>query len=49
MCVREVQGVYAIELGAKRDPLLLVGEYLYSHPPKLDVGGVIPQLSALPV
>ena len=29
--VREVQGVYAIELGAKRAPLLLVGEYLYSH------------------
>ena len=47
--VREVQGVYAIELGAKRVPLLLVGEYLYSHPPKLAVGGEIPQLCALPV
>nr|AAK92694.1 hypothetical protein [Oryza sativa Japonica Group] len=38
--VREVQG---IELGAKRVPLLLVGEYLYSHPPKLAIGGEIPQ------
>ena len=47
--VREVQGVYAIELGAKRAPLLLVGEYLYSHLPKLAVGGEIPQLCALPV
>ena len=47
--VREVQGVYAIELGAKRVPLLLVGEYLYSHPPKLAVGGEILQLCALPV
>lgn len=27
MSVRVVQGVYAIELGAKRAPLLLVGEY----------------------
>ncbi len=41
--VREVQGVYAIELGAKRVLLLLVGEYLYSHPPKLAVGAEIPQ------
>src|SRR5512137_558202 len=47
--VREVQGVYAIELGAKRAPLLLEGEYLYSHQPKLAVGGEIPQLCALPV
>ena len=47
MCVREVQGMYAIELGAKKDPLLLVGEYLYSHQPKLAVGGEIPQLCAL--
>ena len=43
--VREVQGVYAIELGAKRDPVLLEGEYLYSHQPKLAVGGETPQLS----
>nr|ABG21961.1 hypothetical protein LOC_Os12g18479 [Oryza sativa Japonica Group] len=47
--VREVQGVYAIEFDAKRVPLLLVREYLYSHPPKLAVGGEIPQLCALPV
>ena len=39
--VREVQGMYAIELGAKRAPLLLEGEYLYSHQPKLAVGGEI--------
>ena len=43
------KGVYAIELGAKRVPLLLVGEYLYSHPPKLVVGGEIPQLCVMPV
>jgi hypothetical protein len=49
MSVREVQVVYAIELGAKRVPLLLVGEYLYSHPTKLVIGGEIPQLCALPV
>jgi hypothetical protein len=47
--VREVQGMYAIELGAKRVPLLLMGRYLYSHPPKLAIGGEIPQLCALPV
>ena len=45
--VREVQGVYAIELGAKRAPLLLEGEYLYSHQPKLSVGGEIPQFCVL--
>ncbi len=49
MSVREVQGVYAIEVGAKRVPLMLVGEYLYPHPPKLAVRDEIPQLSALPV
>ncbi len=47
--VIEVQGVYTIELGAKRDPLLLEGEYLYSHQPKLAVGDEIPQFCALPV
>lgn len=45
--VREVQRVYAIEFGARRAPLLLEGEYLYSHQPKLAVGGKIPQLCAL--
>ena len=49
MSVGEVQGVYAIEVGAKRVPLLLVGEYLYSHSPKLAIGGEIPQLCVLPV
>lgn len=44
-----MEGVYAIEVGAKRVPLLLVGEYLYSHPPKLAVGGEIPQFCVLPV
>nr|BAD29028.1 hypothetical protein [Oryza sativa Japonica Group]BAD29039.1 hypothetical protein [Oryza sativa Japonica Group] len=34
-----MQGVYASEASAKRVPLLLVGEYLYSHPQKLAVGG----------
>ena len=47
--VREVQGVYAIEFGVKRVPLLLVEEYLYSNQPKLAVGGEIPELCALPV
>ena len=47
--VREVQGVYAIEVVANRVPLLLVWEYLYSYPPKLAIGGEIPQLCALPV
>jgi hypothetical protein len=47
--VCEMQGVYAIEVDAKRVPLLLVGEYLYSHQPKLAVGGEIPQLSVLSV
>ncbi len=47
--VWEMQGMYAIEVGAKRLPLVLVEEYLYSHQPKLAVGGEIPQLSVLPV
>lgn len=44
-----MQGVYASEASAKRVPFLLVGEYLYPHPPKLVVGVEIANLSCLPV
>ncbi len=37
--VGDMQGVYASEESTKRGPLLLVGMYLYSHQPKLAVGG----------